>query len=430
MLFLLFIPHFFLPLRQNSTRKKKMGIQRNKTPEPHWEPDDYARINKDDIFSDENWKRTISWELLLEQVKKTENACQPIDQYIYPSRLFSAYIDILEANLHVLDDLFYFQTGIRIGNVDDSVSLFLDLASLRFWNMNCYKEIELMYEGLNRIENHLIDCLKQKSIKEIADEILKNNKYISELKKIESTTYDYDYDKKSAYSYACDAYRESNTDKNALADQIMNILWVLEKYKNIRMIINPNAMHFNFESLLTSFCQSEKGRNFIKPWRRDFDGSRDSLIVKMEKDPELGPWVNRYIHLREDKDVTTQLFYDDDWLIKNKEEIFNTYNWIHILTIAAVLREYDEQQESVIDASDEDAPLLMKLYLYFKDEDTAKRFLNSAQQMNDKEIITLVKKYRDGGLCTDTSKKLWKVLHDAKLYKSLYTNWNAQLNRR
>ena len=50
--------------------------------------------------------------------------------------------------------------------------------------------------------------------------------------------------------------------------------------------------------------------------------------------------------------------------------------------------------------------------------------------MNDKEIITLVKKYRDVGLCTDTSKNLWKVLHDAKLYKPIYTNWNAQLNKR
>ena len=49
--------------------------------------------------------------------------------------------------------------------------------------------------------------------------------------------------------------------------------------------------------------------------------------------------------------------------------------------------------------------------------------------MNDKEIITLVKKYRDLGWCT-ASKGLWKVLHDANLYKPLYTNWNAQLPKK
>ena len=36
-------------------------------------------------------------------------------------------------------------------------------------------------------------------------------------------------------------------------------------------------------------------------------------------------------------------FCDDDYKIKNIEETFNTDNWIRLLTIAAVLQEYDEQ---------------------------------------------------------------------------------------
>lgn len=79
----------------------------------------------------------------------------------------------------------------------------------------------------------------------------------------------------------------------------------------------------------------------------------------------------------------------------------------------------------------EDDNLIVRLSLYFKNEDIAKRFLNSARQMkNDKEIITLLKKYRDDGRCTGTPKALWELLAEENLYKTGYTNWNAQLNKR
>lgn len=79
----------------------------------------------------------------------------------------------------------------------------------------------------------------------------------------------------------------------------------------------------------------------------------------------------------------------------------------------------------------EDDKLIVRLSLYFKNEDIAKRFLNSARQMkNDKEIITLLKKYRDDGRCTGTPKALWELLAEENLYKTGYTNWNAQLNKR
>ena len=79
--------------------------------------------------------------------------------------------------------------------------------------------------------------------------------------------------------------------------------------------------------------------------------------------------------------------------------------------------------------NDVDHNLLLKLSLYFKDEDTTKRFLNSARQMKDKEIITLVKNYKENHLCSDTSINLWRVLNDAQLYKATYANWNKQLKK-
>ena len=80
--------------------------------------------------------------------------------------------------------------------------------------------------------------------------------------------------------------------------------------------------------------------------------------------------------------------------------------------------------------TEDDETLLTKLSLCFKDEDTAKRFLDSIKGMDDTEIVRLVRKYSDSGLCTDASKALWKLLSEAGLYKAGYPNWNKQMNQR
>jgi hypothetical protein len=411
-----------------------MGIKRNEVAEPQWKSGNNCLEKDNDLFSFSHWKNTINWNLLLEQVKKTETVCQLIDAYLYPSRLFSAYIDILEANLYILDDLFYYQTGIRVGNNLKFSPSELDFEKLKFWNIDCYQKIKMVREGIDRIVIHLMNLSKQIHSLDIPHLVIKK---ISAVLFFNNSTNppasdSYDMINQSSYSYAYDAYREPITDEKALQGQFFEILNFLENYRNI--FFDFTDLHVgdsHFEILLSSFRQSEKGQNFIKPWKRDFMGSRDSLIVKLEKDPDLGQWVNRYTHRREDKSIIEHLFCDDNGFAKNEEEAYNTDNWIRILTIAAVLQEYDEQEDAVVaDVSDEDDTILLKLSPYFKDEATVKRFLNSVRLLNDKEIIALVKKYRDAGLCTDASKGLWKVLHDAKLYKPLYTNWNAQLNKR
>lgn len=411
-----------------------MGIKRNEIAEPQWQPNDYAKIDKENLFSDELWKRTINWNLMLEHVKKTESACQPLNGNIYPSRLFTAYIDMLEANMFILNDIFYYETGIP-QKPANNVKWFLQATHyLRFWNMDWYKEMKMIYEGLYCIENHLIRCLKQKALSDIFDEIYKKSSYVKFFQTTNHEPREYDYND-DAYSYACNAYRDSETDKNALIDQILTIVNIIEDYKAvINFFINKYGSAFSiidFDHLVTLFRNSYKGENFIKPWRRDFEGSRDSLIVKMEKDPELGPWVNRYTHLKDKfyEKTAVQLFCDDDVSIKNIEETFNTDNWIRLLTIAAILQEYDERQETVANMPDMNKTLIMKLSIYFKNEDTVKHFLKSIYGMNDKQIIRILKNYKNNNLCSETSKDLWKLLHDANLYKTGYSNWNAQLNK-
>ena len=418
-----------------------MGIQRNEVAEPQWESFDYAKLDKKNLFSEERWKRTINWNLLIDHVQKTEGVSQLLDGSIYPSKLFSAYIDILEANLYILMDIFYYETGIKRTAYERAFWFAHITDTLRFWNLDWHKEMKLVYEGLNRIGNHLINCLKKTPLSEIANGVFEKCRYASFFETTQQEPHNNDtyYNDiyHNAFTFAYEAYKEEETDKNDLVNRIANMVNIIYDHQDVvRFFVHGYPFRIiQFYILLPLFRQSERGESYIRPWRRDFDGSRDSLIVKMEKDPELGPWVNRYTHLRVESvdNATNQLFWDDGGYVKNEEEALNTDNWIRLLTIAAVLQEYDEQHQATTEAGDddddEDEPLLLKLSLYFKDEDTAQRFLKSVKDMNDTEIITLVKKYRKAGLCTDTSKALWRVLHDAKLYAAKYSNWNGLLNK-
>lgn len=403
-----------------------MGIKRNEVAEPQWNDWDYAIINKDDLFSNELWKESMSWDSMLEQIENIEKLSQQIDADMYPSRLFSAYIDLLEANMYILDDIFYYESGKRIGSEHRPLSLLPTAYSLRFWNLDCHKWIEMAYKGIVRIKDQFMRCLKQKPLLEIADVIIKNSKQ-HELKAITPSPHDSD----SSQLYAFEAYRDSDTDKNALANQIVTILNILANYEMLlSFFIDERTFGLlGFENMLSSFRQSEKGENLIKPWRRDMEGSRDSLIANMEKDMDLGPWVSRYTHPKEDKSILFHLFFDDNMDMRSEEEMFNTDNWIRILTIAAVLEEYDERQAASAEASAKEEDLLLRLSLYIK-ENLAGKFLEAAYKMkSNKEIIALVRKYYDENLITGDSIDLWSVLHDANLYTKSYNNWRDQLNK-
>lgn len=77
-----------------------------------------------------------------------------------------------------------------------------------------------------------------------------------------------------------------------------------------------------------------------------------------------------------------------------------------------------------------DEGLLNLIHIYFRDEDTAKRFLEQIQALrNDEARIDLVKRYRDNRLCLNTSKALWQALYDKGLYGRSYANWNSMMNK-
>ena len=103
----------------------------------------------------------------------------------------------------------------------------------------------------------------------------------------------------------------------------------------------------------------------------------------------------------------------------------------HILSKNIRMNEDDASQSNKTD-NDEDRVFMLRLYRFFKDNDKEKAedFYDTIKGMDDKYVINCVREARDKHDIIDTSKQLWKLLHDAYLYKAGYKNWNAQLNKR
>lgn len=73
---------------------------------------------------------------------------------------------------------------------------------------------------------------------------------------------------------------------------------------------------------------------------------------------------------------------------------------------------------------------LNQIHIYFKDEDTARRFLEQIRALKDDEAkIDLVRRYTENKLCLKPSKALWQALYDMGLYSKSYANWNCLMNR-
>ena len=332
-----------------------MGIKRNELAKPQWGDWDYANLSKHDVFSRECWNKTVEWKVLLEHAKRTKGLCHLMFENTYPSRLFLANIELLEANLYVFGDLFYWLTGLNVNTLD--YELFQQAIShIHFWNMNCYKDLRQILSELEEIESLFIECLKQSTLWDELKEnpMWKSDDWLSHVRqRLDDPilwTEEKGLARHHAFTYVREIYKESKADETELTQRIAKILQLTYFFKILPGACG-NGCYYDFDSLLSSFRKSEKARSrYIMPWERYFNGTRDSLIEKMRNNPDLAPWVDRYICIEGDSNVIGRLFckelgYDVFFSLKKEreEDYYNTDNWICLLTIAAVLQEYDEQ---------------------------------------------------------------------------------------
>ncbi len=326
-----------------------MELKRKTVPEPRWDSDDFAEASTYDLFSYERWGMTVEWDVLLDQAKKIDSIVLLIDKYTYGSQLFLTYIDILEANTYIFDDLFYYLVGTRIGNEPDPEKFLKKgpiaeiYSRLHFWGLDYRDSMNQIYKQLIQIENHIVTFLQQRRLAGLCNRLANEWSHGYKLKRAEDTL-GIIFPVDQAHMYAMEAYK-GKTLLSPLVKQMLNILNILDN-AIIVFGVSYNLPKNCFPSLLKQFRKSEKGQNLLKAWERDFDGSLDSLITKIEKVPELSPWVHRYHHLHDEEDVIEQLFYDEDsGFLANEEEYYNTKNWISILKIATLLQEYEERQK-------------------------------------------------------------------------------------
>lgn len=328
----------FLPFPEEN------GLKIRSLSAPFWVRDDFAEVSKYDLFSEKRWGISVHWDVLYEHTKSISNIINLFDEDIYPSTLFDTYLNVLKANLNVFGNLFYYLTGEKIIKeslyADETQSVKRILHRLEFWNLDCIAEIEQISTLLDQIEMRL-ECIlnwnNMHDVRAILKPSMRAN--LSSEKKIMCGKY-------PAYLYAYEEYvypfRKDTAKK--VAKQFETIETALSNYGILFFLLTNSLPDLDFNYLLAEFRKSERGKSLLKAWARDMECSRERFIDNLEKDPELGCWVHKYLHLRENEDVVTQLFYNETTgEVANKEKCYNTSNWISILKIATLLREYDER---------------------------------------------------------------------------------------
>lgn len=422
-----------------------MAIQRNEAAEPQWNEWDYAERSKHDVFSRESWNKTVQWGVLLEHVKKTTGICYLMYENTYPSSLFFAHIDLLEANIYAFGDLFYWLTGLNANTLDMDLH-HQAIMHIRFWNMRFYKELRQIQQELQKINSLFIECLMQTPLwdKLIESPEWKNDGGFSGPLPLMDTsdwwTEEKELARHRAFEYVQEIYKMPEADE---ADFIQRIFKIFQRMNFFDGLLGScgDCHCFMLGSLLSSFRESDIARSrYIKPWERYFSGTRDSLIDKMRNHPDLAPWVDRYLCIEGDPYVIGRFFYEEysdgefSFLREPPEDYYDPKTWLSILTIAAVLQEYDELHGATsptVTAADkhDDTALVVKLSLCFINEEVARKFLTAVRDMDDDLTIALVQSYQNQKLCTDTTIRLWRMLKDAGLYKASFSNWNKHMNK-
>lgn len=399
-----------------------MTIERKTDVAPNWGPFEYATLSKCDIFSKERWGLTVKWHLLLEQAEQINHIVGLLLNTPYPTRLFFSYIEILEANLFIFNDMFYFLTG---GRLTDGIGFDMKEGShydetwerLQFWNIDCHDTILKIAESFSKSQNTFRNVLHRSELSFLIRTIDSSCEPETEELSAKKSP-----DVESVYRYILNLYGEKDLDKVALANHIENILEFLEQntdymFQWARGWYSECFLLEDFPSLLIKFINSERGRMILQSWENELNGTREHLIMNLEKDKNYQAWVHKYIHLSDKHNIIQELFADEKSSTKiNYKKLNNTDNWLSILSIAAIFQEYDKRQE-----------IIGKLKPFFyNNENKTRSFYESIKGADPKMITAYVNQLANDGVISDKGKGLYTVLHENSLYDPTYQNWNSQ----
>ena len=411
-------------LHNFATQKTEtMSIERNKAKLPVrcW----FKQLSEYNMFSSE-YKKTrhdsVEWCILLDHAKRMEDSCQHLNASIYPSRLFMAYVDILEANLYVFNDLYYYITGEQLS--DNLYSQTYIYRPFDFWDMEYYKEIGQIHERIAGTEAYLMNCLNQGSLQAIYNEVVARTGWYADHK---PNFPPQSIHEKRAYGFVRQTYAEPVADENALIVQLVRIQHFLTAFKYI--FSSPNFGPECFPWLLDNFCKSQVCKELIANWSHDLSGSRKDLESAIKESDELSRWWPKV------KNCPPHAIYGALDFV-SEDERHNTENWVQILKIYALLAEYDEchsetAEEIAPEPTRDESALVRRLRPLLNSDQDAANFAKRFDDLSAKKITDLVNQLWAKGVIADTTTKkdLWEVLHDFGIYTPKLNNWNGQVTK-
>lgn len=402
-----------------------MAIKRNSDVVPSWGPFSYATLSKSDLFSKDRWKKTVEWNLLLEQTEQINYAINMLIKAPYPTRLFFRYIDILEANLHIFYDMFYYLTGGPLTDgikLENLVSMFDETwERLQFWNIDSHDTIMKIADSLAKSRNTFNNILQRDELREVR-ELLDSEYYSYYEPAVEEINAKISPEDESVFCYIKEIYFEKEEDISKLAKQIDLIITILEQDSEF-MFQWAHGWYADcflldeFNSLFDKFTCSEKGKMIVQGWEHELNQTREKLVESLEREEKYRPWVHKYCHLADKKNIIHELFTSSESAIENDEDkLNNTDNWISILSIAAIIQEHDKRQK-----------VINKLKPFFyNDENYVRDFYERIKNAEPKMVTTIVKRFHEEGKLLDKSKSLYDILNSSGLYPLTYQNWNSQ----
>ena len=391
-----------------------------------WILDQIKSRHPNAIFVQERWNQKIDWEGIEKQAKHIEILSAYLEENKLPPLLYKTYLDLLHTNLQILRDIFFVNTGFYLdikegGELKEKE----DFKKLRFWTLRDIEattRLRELFEGFlrckclrgflddednywNEVEEKLRGAYSEEEItRVIGQETFRNSKFWS-----------------MTYALAPYENREGVSPLNTEFQKSTVSLYIssfFQLFFELSVIYQTEEQ--NLPELVEELIHSEYGEYRMKGWRKDMNVSKDEFITKLESVPELKPWVRGVVAVLEEKQHIRSLFSEDG----NPHEIniakcSNIDNWINVVVIAALLKEYDEEQKIV----------RQLMPFFFFGERDVRDFLNRIRGAEPKMITSLVKKLEEETTLSEYSKtkSLYDVLHKNGLYPLSYQNWHDQL---
>lgn len=376
------------------------------------------------IFDMARWNQTIDWDAIEKQVSHIDFLATFIMEHELPPLLFKAYIDLLHTNLQVLRDIFFVFTGFYLDpKAQGEVQEREDFRKLRFWTLRDIEVTTRLREVFSRLIHYdwtgwhggdgtwdtVEETLRGAYSEDEFPRIIGQEKF----RRPRTWCMAYAF---APYENRQGVEQTSNVHQGLSVSMYISSFFSLFFQLSVIYQIEENSL----PELVEELIHSDFGEHRIKPWRKDMNVSREEFITKLEAVVELRPWVRGVVAVLEEKQHMRSLFSDGiDTTKVDITRCSNVNNWINVVVIAALIKEYESEQHVVRQL----APF------FFRGEDAARDFLNRIRGVEPQMITALVKRMVQEDLLSEftKSRKLYDVLHKNGLYPLTYQNWNNQV---